>query len=100
MANNSILEVRDRLSGNLSLQCVENVESGFTNLTWFILSGNGSLIIPSGGKDSDMYRVISSSNQANLTIDNSVTPFRGLVKCISSSGQVVSIRVVQGKQLH
>lgn len=92
----NVIEIINRRSGDLNLQCVEHVESGFTNLTWFILLDNGSLITPSEGKGSNLYTFVKSGNQANLTIDNSLEPFRGLLKCLSSSGLVVSIRVVEG----
>lgn len=52
---------------------------------------------PSFGKQGDPYRVAASGNQATLTIDNTGEPFRGVLKCWSSSGQVVNIRVVAGK---
>lgn len=95
--NNSLVEVLNRHSGNLDLQCVEYVGSVSTELTWFVLPDNGSLVAPSFGKEGDVYRVGVSGNQANLSIDNSLEPFRGLLKCWSSSGEVVSVRVVAGK---
>lgn len=91
------MEITDRRSGDLNLQCIEHVGGAATNLTWFILPENGSLFAPSVGKDGDTYRATSSSNQATLTIVNIIEPFRGLLKCWSTSGLVVSIRVVAGK---
>ena len=66
-----------------------------TNLTWFVLPENDSLFAPSVGKEGDTYRATASSNQATLTIVNSIDePFRGLLKCWSTSGLVVNIKVV------
>lgn len=96
VANNSLIEVVNRRSGDLSLQCIEHVGTSATNLAWMVLPDNGSLIIPMT-EDDETYRATISGNQANLTIDNSVEPFRGLLKCISSSGQVISVRVVEGR---
>jgi hypothetical protein len=94
--NNSLVEIPSTRSGTLSLQCIERVEGFLTNLTWFILPDNGSLFSPSFGKDGDVFRVMASGNQATLTIDNSVEPFRGLLKCLSPSGLVVNVKVVAG----
>ena len=96
MANNSLVEVVNSRSPDLELQCVEHVDSVFTNLTWLVLPNNGSLVAPVSGEDSETYRVTKSGNQANLTIENS-DPFRGLLKCLSSSGREISVRVVQSK---
>lgn len=101
MEDNGLLEVQSGPTGrlNINLQCIEHVESGFTNLMWIVLPDNGSLIIPtsSAGKENNVYSVIKSGNQANLTIDNSMNPFRGLLKCSSSSSRIVSVRIVEGE---
>ena len=96
--NNSLVQVTSR-SGTLNFQCIEHVEGTSTVLTWFVLPDNGSLFAPSSGKDGDTYRADISGNQASLTIQNSLEPFRGLLKCLSTSGLVVNVRVVAGKSL-
>lgn len=96
--NNSVIVVTNRRSGDLNLECIEHVGSRLSNLTWFILPNGGPLIVPSTQKDIDNYTIANSGNQANLTIDNSFMPFRGVLKCLSSSGQVVNIRVDGGKE--
>ncbi len=97
--NNSVIVIINRLSDDLSLQCLEHVESISTNLTWYILPDGGSLVAlstTSSGKDAGNYTLSKSGNQANLTIVNSVSPFRGLLKCASSSGHFVTIVVAAG----
>lgn len=87
IANNSFIEFH---SGNLDFQCFETVES---NLTWIVLPDNGSVTILTAGK-TDIYTVVESGNQANLRIDGA---FRGLIKCLSSSNEIFSLRIVEGK---
>ena len=93
--NNSLLEIVNRRSGNLVLQCIEH--GGQSDLTWFVLPDNGTLTTPSAGKEGDTFRADISGNQATLTIVNSMEPFRGLLRCSSSAGVVVNIRVVAGR---
>lgn len=89
--NNSLIQITNNRNGDLNLQCLDHVES---DLTWIVLPDNGSLTIPSDEKGGSNFVAIKSGNQANLTIENLDEPFRGLLKCISSSGQVVNVRVV------
>lgn len=93
LENNSLIVIPTGLSGSLVLQCLEHEQTTLTDLSWVILPDNGSLITPSLGKEGDIYRVDASGNQATLSIDNSQEPFRGLLKCLASSGEVVNIRV-------
>ena len=96
--NNSAIEIVNNLSPDLNLQCLEYINSTSTTLTWLLLPDTGPLIIPSDAKDAD-YRVVKAGNEANLTIVNTDGPFRGVVKCWSSSGLVVNIGVVEGNIL-
>lgn len=97
LENNSFVELTNRGSEKLNLQCIEHVGAALTNLTWYVLPDNGSLFAPSFGKEGDVYRMAMSGNQATLTIDNAIQPFRGLLKCWSSSALVVNIKVVAGE---
>lgn len=94
--NNSLIQITNNRNGDLNLQCLDHVES---DLTWIVLPDNGSLTIPSDEKGGSNFVALKSGNQANLTIENLDEPFRGLLKCISSSGQVVNIRVAIGGML-
>lgn len=97
--NNTFIEIANRRSDPLDLQCLEHVESSYTNLTWIVLSDSRpeSFIPLSTGKAADSnYSTSVSGNQANLLIINSFEAFSGLVKCVSSSGLFVNIRVVGG----
>ena len=76
---------------------MEHARAMVASPTWVVLPANGSLIMPSSGKDGDTYISTASGNMAFLTIDNTNVPFRGLLKCFSSSGEVVKIEVVPGR---
>ena len=84
-----------RMNENLNLQCFERTISHLADLTWIVLPDNGSLATPTVGK-TGIFTVRESGNQATLSIDNSMEPFHGLIKCLSSSGEIFSVRVVEG----
>ena len=95
--NNTFIEIANTRSGPLPLRCGD---SG-GNVTWLILPDNGSslLIYDGTSKGDNVYAIVGSGSQIELTIQNNVEPFRGLLKCVSTSGGVLNIQVVPRGEL-
>jgi len=93
IANNTLIEVANTLSSPLRFLCTDPTG----NVTWLALPENGDLRVFDGtDKGDNVIEIEGSSSSIMLTINNRVTPFRGLVKCTSTSGQVLNIEVVPG----
>ncbi len=95
--NNTNIEVANAQFGVLSLEC----NSGSSeNVTWLVLPDNGQVLTYDGSnKGSSTYVISGSGSQVTLAIQFTITLFRGLLKCVSTSGQALSVLVVpNGKQ--
>lgn len=96
--NNTLIEIANVRSGALTLRCAD---SSGGNVTWLVLPENEQLLILDGStKGTNVYEIAGSGSQIDLTIQNSISLFRGLLKCISTSSGVLNIHVVPQGKLH
>lgn len=91
--------VVNRLSGDLTLRCLGHAPLNVTNLRWVLEEQGEQQEIILEPKDNNDYTVVSYSyNEANLTINNFLKPFRGTLKCQSeTSRRQLTFYVVDSK---
>ena len=92
VVNNTVIRVVNDLT-TLSFQCTDMMG----NVTWLVLPENSDLRVFDGtAKGDSNIEIQGSGSSIMLTISNRATLFRGLLKCSSTSGQVLNINVVPG----
>lgn len=94
----SEIVVVDHLYGFLNLQCVSHYPSGIVDLVWLSEEEGMSPLALEGESQDDYTMVTYDYNFANLTINNLIRPYRGILRCqTASSDRQITISVVEGK---
>ncbi len=88
----------NRLSGPLDLRCLGHAPSNVLGLEWVSDRKDGSRVILEPNGDEADIRVWYSYNEANITITNSNQPYRGTLRCQSTTAGIQrTVFVVAGK---
>ena len=92
--------VVNQLSGDLNLRCLGHAPSNVTNLVW-VSEQDGEEPVFLLPENNDNYTMVSySSNEANVSIDNFIQPYRGILRCQSlMSNRQATFFVVECKLL-
>ena len=85
MENFGRIAVVNRLFGDLSLQCLGHTPSGVLDLVWIVEEAGQAPVLLTEGSEDNYTTVAYDQNVANLTIDNTIRPFRGTLRCRSAT---------------
>ncbi len=90
--------IPDGFSLNLTLRCLGHSPSGVRDLVW-LMESEGQSTVTLLPENNDNYTIISYGyNEANLTIVNSIEPYRGVLRCQSApSGMQATFFVLPSK---
>ena len=77
------LEVRNQFSRELLLQCIGHAPSNVLDVMWVSQKTGQRPVELQPGMNNDQLQVSYAYNQANITIVNSVEPYRGILRCQS-----------------
>ena len=99
IADQEPIVIPDGFRLNLTLQCLGHSFSGVRDLVW-VSEPEGGASVTLRPEDNNNYTLVSYGyNEANLTIVNSVMPYRGVLRCQSvPSGRQATYDVVKSKR--
>lgn len=94
----SSITIVNRLSGDLNLRCLGHAPSNVRDLVW-ISEQQGQLPVVLRPEMNNDYTTVSYGyNEANVSINNFIEPYRGTLRCLSEpSRRQVTLFVVDGK---
>ena len=96
--NDDIIVVIDRFSKPTYLECFGQVGSGVTDLYWTIAREGEEPLVTNEEIRDDQYTITLGDNFITIRINNSVKPFRGVIRCNSQTvNQRISIFVRASK---
>jgi len=98
--NTAEFEVKNQFSGELLLQCIGHAPSNIIDLSWVSQKTGDRPVELQAGMNNNQIQVSYAYNQANITIINSVEPYRGILRCQSrQTGQQATFYLVEESTL-
>lgn len=92
------ITVVNRFYGDLDLQCLGHAPSGVLDLVWIFEEVGRAPVQLQGASQDNFTSAGYDYNVANLTIDNFIRPYRGTLRCQStSSDRQITIFVTESE---